>query len=141
MAILTELRDPRIAHVTVTYVEVTPDMRTAKVHISVMADEAKTRLTMRGLESAAGFLQQKVSDRIDTRYTPRIQFVLDQGVKNSIAISKILAEVLPSEPRTTSEAQDVPEQGEEGGDEDQAENFPGSKSQTNSNVNQESEQE
>ncbi len=95
MAILTELRDPRVKNVTVTFVEVAPDMRTAKIHVSIMGDEGKQKLTMRGLENAAGFLQQRVADRIDTRYTPRLQFVLDLGVKNSIAVSRILAEVLP----------------------------------------------
>jgi len=98
MAILTELRDPRISDVTVTLVEVSPDMRHAKVHVSVMGDEAKQKLTLRGLQNASGFLQQKIAQRIDTRYTPRLRFVLDQGVKRSIEVSRILDEVLPREP-------------------------------------------
>jgi len=96
MAILTELRDPRVRDVTVTYVQVSPDMRRAKVNVSVMGDEAKQRLSLRGLQSAAGFLQQKVADRIDTRYTPRLTFVLDKGVKHSIAVSRILEELSPA---------------------------------------------
>jgi ribosome-binding factor A len=95
MAILTELRDPRICDVTVTLVEVSPDMRNAKVHVSVMGDEAKQNLSVRGLQNASGFLQQKIAKRIDTRYTPRLRFVLDQGVKRSIEVSRILSEVLP----------------------------------------------
>jgi ribosome-binding factor A len=95
MAILTELRDPRISDVTVTLVEVSPDMRHAKIHVSVMGDETKQRLTLRGLQNASGFLQQKIAHRIDTRYTPRLRFVLDQGVKRSIEVSRILDEVLP----------------------------------------------
>jgi len=98
MAILTELRDPRIADVTVTLVEVSPDMRHAKIHVSVMGDEAKQKLTLRGLQNAAGFLQQKIARRIDTRYTPRVRFVLDQGVKRSIEVCRILNEVLPRPP-------------------------------------------
>jgi ribosome-binding factor A len=97
MAILSELKDPRIRDVTVTYVEVSPDLRHAKVHVSVMGDEAKQRLSLRGLRSAAGFLQAKIAERIDTRWTPKLDFVLDQGVKRSIEISRILQEVLPSE--------------------------------------------
>lgn len=97
MAILKDLRDPRIQDVTVTYVEVSPDMRQAKVHVSVMGDEAKQRLSLHGLQSAAGFLQSKISDRIDTRYTPRLQFVLDMGVKKSLAISRLLHDLLPEE--------------------------------------------
>lgn len=94
MAILTELRDPRIDNVTVTYVEVSGDMRYAKVHVSIMADEEKQNLCLHGLRSASGFLQQKVATRIDTRYTPRLRFELDHGVKNAIEVSRILDEVL-----------------------------------------------
>jgi len=100
-AILTELNDPRVRDVTVTYVEVSGAMRHAKVHVSIMGDEAKQRLSLRGLQHAAGFLQSKLSSRIDTRYTPRIEFVLDQGVKQSIEISRILKEVLPKPPEET----------------------------------------
>jgi len=97
MAILAELNDPRIRDVTVTYVEVSSDLRHAKVHVSVMGDETHQDLSLRGLQSAAGFLQSKISKRIDLRYTPRLKFVLDQGVKRSIEISRILDEVLPKE--------------------------------------------
>jgi len=95
MSILVDLTDPRISDVTVTYVEVAPDMRLARVHVSVMGDEKKQNLCLRGLESASGFLQNKVGNRIDTRYTPKLKFVLDQGVKHSLAVARILDEVLP----------------------------------------------
>ena len=95
MAILTEINDPRVQDVTVTRVEVMPDMRRASVHVSVMGNETKQRLCLQGLKSAAGFLQSKVASRIDTRYTPRLEFVLDMGVKKSIEMAEILARVLP----------------------------------------------
>jgi len=117
MAILTELKDPRIQHVTVTAVEVTPDMRQATVKVSVMGDETKQKLTLHGLRSAAGFLQSKVANRIDTRYTPRLQFELDQGVKKSIEIAEILRRVLPNESNAKTDA-DRPEDEPAGGDED-----------------------
>ena len=98
MAILADLKDPRIQGVTVTFVEVSPDMRTAKVHVSVMGDDAAARLSLKGLQSSAGFLQQKISKRIDTRYTPRLRFELDMGVKKSIAVAKLLGDILPEEP-------------------------------------------
>ena len=106
MAILAELKDPRVQDVTVTYVEVSGDLRHAKVHVSVMGDEAKQQLSLRGLQSAAGFLQSRCASRIDTRYTPRIEFVLDQGVKKSIEISRILAQVLPREETPAEEDED-----------------------------------
>jgi ribosome-binding factor A len=114
MAILADLKDPRIAGVTVTHVEVSPDMRQAKVHVSVMGDEATQRLCLHGLQSAAGFLQQKIAKRIDTRYTPRLRFELDLGVKKSIAIARLLDDVLPGDEQdSTAEdaesAEEVPD--------------------------------
>ena len=97
MAIIADLRDPRITDVTVTYVEVSADLRLAKVHVSVMGDEIKQNLCLHGLRSSAVFLKNNISNRIDTRYTPRLRFELDQGVKQSIALSKILDDVLPTE--------------------------------------------
>jgi ribosome-binding factor A len=122
MAILTDLRDPRIEGVTVTYVEVSPDMRQAKVHVSIMGDDAKQRLCLHGLRSSAGFLQSKISDRIDTRYTPRIRFELDEGVKKSLAISQLLSDLLPSSEEATSDADAQPadiENPSDGRDDDQ----------------------
>lgn len=106
MAILAEIKDPRVADVTVTYVEVTPDMRSAKVHVSVMGNDTKQKLCLHGLQSSAGFLQSKVAKRIDTRYTPRLEFVLDMGVKKSIEIAQILNRVLPKAEPVEAEADD-----------------------------------
>ena len=107
MAIIAELRDPRIEGVTVTYVEVSPDMRHAKVHVSIMGDEKKQQLCLHGLRSSAGFLQSKISDRIDTRYTPKLRFELDMGVKNSLAISRLLNDLLPGEGPANFDDQDA----------------------------------
>ena len=98
MAILTELRDPRVRNVTVTFVELSADMRHAKVHVSIMGTPKEQDLCLHGLRRAAGFLQSRLNDRIETRYTPRLQFVLDQGVKNAIRVAQILEEVLPTTP-------------------------------------------
>ena len=114
MTILVELRDPRISGVTVTRVELSADMRHAKIYVSVMGAEKKQQLALRGLENAAGFLQQKVAQRIDTRYTPRLSFVLDQGVKHSIAVSRILNEVLPRPAAEEGESADEGLETEEG---------------------------
>ena len=107
MAILTELRDPRVRDVTVTYVEAAGDLRSAKVHVSVMGDDVRQALSLRGLQNAAGFLQAKIAQQVDLRYTPRLVFLLDQGVKRSIAVAKILREVLPPEPAEPAEDEEV----------------------------------
>ena len=104
MAIIADLKDPRIKDATVTMVEVSPDMRQAKVHVSVMGDETKQNLCIKGLQSSAGYLQSKIGNRIDTRYTPKIQFVLDKGIKNAMTVARILEEVLPKEEAAGNEA-------------------------------------
>jgi ribosome-binding factor A len=101
MAILTEMRDPRVKNVTVVGVEVLPDMKSAKVYVSIMGSEKEQHLALSGLQNAAGFLQKKITERIESRYTPRLMFVLDQGVKNSLEVNRILREVLP--PATDNE--------------------------------------
>ena len=110
MSILTELQDPRIRDVTVTFVEAAGDLRSAKILVSVMGDDVRQELCRRGLQNAAGFLQAKIADRLELRYTPRLTFVLDQGVKKSIEVAKILREVLPpsadeADPEATDDAE------------------------------------
>ncbi len=97
IGILMDIKDPRVSDVTVTYVEVSGDLRLAKVHVSIMGDETKQNLCLRGLQSCRGFLQRKVGNRIDTKYTPQLEFVLDKGLKNSMVVTKILDEVLPKD--------------------------------------------
>jgi ribosome-binding factor A len=94
-AILLEIKDPRVRDVTVTLVEVAGDIRNAKVYVSVMGNEAKQNLCLRGLQSSSGYLQKKIGTRIDTRYTPRLSFALDKGQKNAMEVTRILQEVLP----------------------------------------------
>jgi ribosome-binding factor A len=91
--ILFELRDPRVRHVTVLGVEVPADLRSAKVAVSVMGTEAEQKLCLQGLQSSRGFLQRRIADRLDLRYTPVLSFVLDDGVKKSIEASRILREL------------------------------------------------
>jgi ribosome-binding factor A len=103
MAILTELRDPRVKNVTVVSVDMAPDMKSAKVNVSIMGTEKEQALGLSGLQHSAGFLQRRIADRIETRYTPRLSFVIDKGVKNSLEVMRILKEVLPQQPPRTDE--------------------------------------
>jgi ribosome-binding factor A len=92
--ILFELRDPRVKLVTVTRAEVSGDLQHAKIYVSVMGTPKEQQLTLRGLQHAAGFVQSKLAKRLQTRFTPVVQFVLDQGVKNSIEMSRLIKEAL-----------------------------------------------
>jgi ribosome-binding factor A len=91
-AILFEIKDPRVKGVTVTRAEVSADLQHAKVFISIMGTEKEQSLAMHGLKSAAGFVQTKVADRLTSRYVPHITFVLDEGVKKSIEIARLIRE-------------------------------------------------
>ena len=107
LAILTELRDPRVENVTVTTVEVTGDMRQARVHVTVMGEDTNSSQVLKGLSSAAGFLQRKIANRIESRYTPKLQFVLDQGQENAREVARIL-EDLAVAPKTVTQQNDDP---------------------------------
>lgn len=91
-AILFHLKDPRVKFTTVTRAEVSADLQHAKVYVSVMGSDRDRNLTLHGLKSAAGFIQSKVADRMKSRYVPVLEFVLDEGVRNSMEVARLLAE-------------------------------------------------
>ena len=97
-AILHEMNDPRAGFVTVLRVEVSADLRGARVYVSVMGDERQQELTMYGLSHAAGFLQARVAERIQTRYTPILKFIQDDSVKRSVEISRLIDEAVGDRP-------------------------------------------
>src|SRR5215813_1530959 len=92
--ILFELRDPRVKGVSVTRAEVSGDLQHAKVYVSIMGMPGEQQLCLHGLRHAAGFIQSKLASRLKTRFTPVIHFVLDQGVKRSIEVSRLINEAL-----------------------------------------------
>src|SRR5215470_1844043 len=95
--ILFELRDPRVKGVTVTRAEVSADLQHAKVYVSVMGTPQEQQLCLHGLRHAAGFVQSKLASRLKTRFTPVITFVLDEGVKKSIEMTRLIKEALGSD--------------------------------------------
>jgi ribosome-binding factor A len=96
-AILFETADPRIRSVTVLRVEVSADLRQATVYVTVMGNEAEQSLSLRGLKHAAGFFQSKVADRLQTRFTPVLAFKLDDSVKKSVEMGRLIAEAVASD--------------------------------------------
>ena len=99
-AILFELKDPRVQGVTVLRAEVTGDLRHAKIFVSLMGDPKQQKLTIHGLNHARGFIQSKVADRLQTRWTPVIQFVVDDSVKKSIEISRLIEQAMATSPKS-----------------------------------------
>ena len=92
--ILFELKDPRVKGVTVTRAEVSGDLQHAKIYVSIMGSASEQTLCLHGLRHAAGFIQSRLADRLQTRFTPSVRFELDEGVKNSIEISRLINEAL-----------------------------------------------
>ena len=104
-AILVEMRDPRAKNITVIAVEVPEDLRTAKVYVSVMGDPKTERLSLQGLNAARGFLQQRIAEELDLRWTPVLTFVIDPGIKKSLEISRTLRSELPAEEHDEGESE------------------------------------
>ncbi len=103
MAVLFKLKDPRVKNVTVLRAEATEDLRQAKVYVTVMGDEKRQVLTMKGLTAARGFLQSKVAERLMTKQTPILTFVLDKSIKLDAAAEAALNKLFPVTPAITSD--------------------------------------
>ncbi len=107
-AILFEINDPRIQHVTVLGCEVSEDMHDAIAAVSIMGTDLEQAEAMRGLESARGWLQRKVASRLQTRTTPRLRFKRDDSVKKSVAIGQVLNELAARRDSETPEPSSEP---------------------------------
>jgi ribosome-binding factor A len=84
------LRDPRIGFVTVTSVDTSPDLRQARVYVSVLGTDDERAATMAGLDSAHGVLQQAVATELRMKRTPTLQFVFDESIERGMRISELL---------------------------------------------------
>ena len=91
--LLTDLKDPRIGFVTVTDVEMTGDLREAKIYVSVMGDDEQVKSSLEGLNSALGFIRREIGQRVRLRFTPEISFALDTSLDYSDHIQKLLLKV------------------------------------------------
>ena len=88
--IIRELKDPRIPVMTsVLRVDVTPDLRFAKAHISVMGTEEEKAAAIKGLESAAGMVRREIGSRVDLRNTPEFTFVCDNSIEYGAKINEM----------------------------------------------------
>lgn len=89
-----EIKDPRINPLTsVVSVEVAPDLKTAKVYISVLGDEESRKSTYEGLRSAASFMRGQLAKTINLRNTPELTFIMDQSIEYGVNMSKLIDNV------------------------------------------------
>lgn len=96
-AILFEVADPRVRSVTVLSVDVSSDLRNATVNVTIMGNETQRKVTYRGLVHATGFLQARVAARLQTRFTPVLKFKLDDGVKRSVELARMIDAAVASD--------------------------------------------
>jgi ribosome-binding factor A len=89
-AIAAELEDPRIGFVTVTAVETSPDLRSARVFVSVLGDEGARERTLAGLASSHGIVQAAIAREMRLKRTPTLSFHYDEGPERGIRLSRLL---------------------------------------------------
>src|SRR5438094_9647927 len=83
-----DLKDPRVGFVTVTGVKTSPDLRHARVYVSVLGDDRARAATLAGLESAHGFLQGRLAAELSLKHTPALQFDYDESIERGMRISQ-----------------------------------------------------
>lgn len=84
-----DLNDPRIGFVTVTRVDLTRDLRYAKVYFSILGDEKEQSSSIEGIESAVGYIRKLIAERLGLRYVPELSFRVDKSIEYSIDLEKI----------------------------------------------------
>ncbi len=91
-AVPQDLKDPRVGFVTVTDVKTSPDLRHARVYVSVLGDEAERAASLEGLQSAHGYLQRRVASELRLKHTPTLQFVYDDTAERAQRLERLIDE-------------------------------------------------
>lgn len=96
--IRNEMKDPRIGFVTVTAVEVTDDLRYARVFVSILGDEEARQRSLQGLESATGFIRSQIGRRVRLRHIPEFSFRFDSSLIYAARIAEVMKTIQPIDP-------------------------------------------
>ena len=104
--LLNEIRDPRVEQVTVTGVEITPDLKLATVFVSALGDPEAKDNALKGLERASGYIRRELAQRLAMRVTPALRFVLDESWERGARLDALL-DNLPSLPADDSDEEDA----------------------------------
>lgn len=100
MLLLREVRDPRLADITLTEVKVTPDLLIARVYYSVLGDAEQVKAAAMALESAKGYLRTQLAAQVQLRLAPDLVFYLDQSAEYGRHIDELLAQIAEDENAT-----------------------------------------
>ena len=104
-----QLKDPRIGFVSITTVRMSPDLRSARVRVSVLGDESEQRDSLSGLRSAAGLIRHQLGRRLENlKFSPELRFEIDPSIEYSVHISKRLREILPESVEGTERPAEEP---------------------------------
>lgn len=88
-----EVKDPRVGFMSITRVEVTPDIRLARVYVSVLGTDEERKETLEAMRSAAGFIRYHLRPRLDMRSIPELEFRDDRSMEHAETIARMLREV------------------------------------------------
>ena len=89
-AITQDLKDPRVGFVTVTAVDVSPDLRHARVYVSVLGEDSAKEDSLTGLRAAHGYLQRRIAGELRLKHTPTLNFAIDDSIERGMRISELI---------------------------------------------------
>jgi ribosome-binding factor A len=95
--VVAGLKDPRLGFITITGVETSPDLHTARVYYSVLGSEEQRAACAEGLHAATGHIRGEVGHRVHLKYTPALVFIADRGIEEGVKMSKLLREIAEEE--------------------------------------------
>ncbi|MCH4039694.1 MAG: 30S ribosome-binding factor RbfA [Eubacteriales bacterium] len=108
--IIRDLKDPRISFMTsVMDAYVSTDLKNCKVYVSVLGDEKAKTDTMKGLESAKGFIRHELAETLNMRNTPELTFVLDESIERGVRMSKLIDDVAMHDEKVQEEREETEE--------------------------------
>lgn len=102
--LLRHLQDPRLALATISRVEVSPDLRHARVYVSRVGSEAERQAALAGFQQATGFIRRHLGKQLKLRYVPQLDFRLDTAIAYGVHVSRLLEELLPRATHDEGEA-------------------------------------
>jgi ribosome-binding factor A len=98
-----ELKDPRIGFVTITDVEISPDLRHAKVFVSAFGDDSQKDAAVAGLNSASGFIYKQIRPEIAIKRVPSLRFFRDDSIERGVKVCDVIRRARESDPKTPEE--------------------------------------
>lgn len=110
--LIRNLKDPRVGFVSLVKVDVSGDLRHAKVYVSVLGDDQAKQESMKGLQRAGGYLRTELAHLMQLRYTPELHFVLDESIEHGSRIAQLLVQVQKEQQEPKPEEKEQEKQGE-----------------------------